>query len=181
MKRIVQTTAVLSWMAVATAMVASGETHFTTTNVVIGDTPMVLVGVSTNGVCNPAQFAKRVAEKTELEAKGQGACQLIDRMQPNYLRARGGGNCTIYCYNETVYDADVHFRSKKRPRKDWSSWWFELTVPANADGSPTFSLRRGRWYQFYFTILDQESTVSNEFKIRGKRRMPSGYLYIFYL
>jgi len=175
--------------AVLSTLCAFAEMTFVSTNVNTSAGQLILVGIARNGEAKQEQLSERLAKEINKLEECAKTEKTVRQFIPKYERRGGGRSCTVYCYNETDYSANAYFRSKKKRRKDWGQgrhgygWTHKASIPAGADGDPTFSLRRRYRYQFYFTIpsLDATSSTSNEFKIKGRRKHPNLKFVVFYL
>jgi hypothetical protein len=185
MKPMIRIATLASMVIWFTTTAWAGQTpQMQSTNLLINGRHLLCIGVSTGATRRATAFDRRVADMARQFEPAPRTTAALDKLFGRTAK-RAAVGCPIYCYNETVYDADIYFRSRggveypRNPR--WSDWWFQLTVPAGADGSPSFALPRFKWYQFYFTIMGHSSTISGQFKVRGWRKTPYGYLTIFYL
>jgi hypothetical protein len=153
-----------------------------TTNLMSKSGPVLAIAVPRGQTVDEGVFQKKLAETLAVAEAHRVTLTAMDALTRKSKKA-AGNYCTIYCYNETEFSADVYFRMKNGPRKPWSSFWRAVTVPPYADGDVAFSLKRLKWYQFYFTVpaLDATSGLSNEFKLPGKRLAPYGVVVVFYI
>ena len=178
----------IQWLMIAIMVIGisgickANQSQVVYTNIQVKTGVVVIVGISEDGTASVDKLIPTIKKVTE-EINQSAEPIIVSEVEiPGVENSRSSDRkyCPVYCRNETDYDADVYFSDKKKKRKDWSGWHKEITVPANSDNTD-FELRRRMWYRFYFTVNGVQSTISNSFKIRGKRKLPELVLLIVYI